>query len=111
MGAKAGSLGARLWSGILRDTASRCVDNELTDEGHDGPGEAMKLSRIIVPLLLLSLMSSGLLAFQRNRIRIFQQQDDDENGVLPTDAREKDEWVFSRFRYSSAGGGDQFGGY
>ena len=71
----------------------------------------MKLSRIIVPLLLLSFLSSGLLAFQRNRIRVFQQQQDDDNGILPTNAGEKDEWVFARFRYDSAGGMDGFGGF
>ena len=64
----------------------------------------MKLSRIIVPLLLLSVLSSGLLALQRNRVRGFQPQDDDDS-VLPTNAREKDEWVFARFRYNSAGMG------
>jgi hypothetical protein len=69
----------------------------------------MKLSQIIVPLLLLSLLSSGLLALQRNRVRGFQQRDEDD-GVLPTDAREKDEWVFSRFQYESGGGGG-FGGF
>ena len=70
----------------------------------------MKLAKFVVPLLLLSFLSSGLLAFQRNRIRIFQQQDD-ENSILPTDANEKDEWVFARFRYNSAGGFDDFGGF
>jgi hypothetical protein len=69
----------------------------------------MKLSRIVAPVLLLSLVSSGLLAFQRNRIQIYQQ--DDENSILPTDANEKDEWVFARFRYHSAGGNDDFGGF
>jgi hypothetical protein len=71
----------------------------------------MKLSRIIVPALLLSLLSSGLLALQRNRIQIFQQQQEDENNILPTDANEKDEWVFARFRYNSGGGNDNFGGF
>jgi hypothetical protein len=71
----------------------------------------MKLSRIIVPLLLLSFLSSGLLALQRNRTRGFQQQDDGDDSNLPTDAREKDEWVFARFHYDTAGGGGGFGGF
>src|SRR5271169_2476135 len=69
----------------------------------------MKLSRIIVPLVLLSFLSTGLLALQRNRIRIFQGREDGEDN-LPTDSHEKDEWVFSRFHYDSAAGGP-FGGF
>lgn len=70
----------------------------------------MKLSRILAPLLLLSFLSSGLLALQRNQVTVFQSQDDD-NSILPTDAGEKDEWVFARFRYTSAVGMDGFGGF
>jgi hypothetical protein len=74
----------------------------------------MKLSRIVVPLLLLIMLSTGLLAFQRRGIAGFQgpfgYQDDDENN-LPTDSKEKDEFVFARFRYNSAAGFNGFGGF
>jgi len=70
----------------------------------------MKLWRIVVPALAVLLLSSGLLAFQRNQIQSFQGRQDDENSILPTDADEKDEWVFARFRYNSAGGNDDFCG-
>jgi hypothetical protein len=73
----------------------------------------MRFSRIIVPALLLSILGFGLLAAQRGGAG-FQGpfgrfQDDDENN-LPTDTKEKDEWVFTRFHYNSAFGNDDFGG-
>ena len=72
----------------------------------------MKLSRVIVPLFLLSLLSTHLLALQRNRIQIFQQQrEDGEDDNLPTDAHEKDEWVFARFHYESGSEFQGFGGF
>jgi len=70
--------------------------------------ERMKLSRIILPVLLLSALSSGLLAFQRGGFGRFQE--DDENH-LPTTSGEKAEWVFARFRYYSVFGADDFGGF
>jgi hypothetical protein len=74
----------------------------------------MRLLRIaVLPLLLLSLLSSELLALQRNRFRFQRQQQEDDDSILPTDANEKDEWVFARFHYESASGrfGFGFGGF
>jgi len=70
---------------------------------------SMRITRIIVPVLLLSVLSSGLLAFQRGGFGGFQE--DGENRILPTDTGEKDEWVFARFRYNSGFGADDFGGF
>jgi hypothetical protein len=69
----------------------------------------MRPLRIIAPALLLLGLLSGLLAFQRGGFGRFQG--DDENHLLPTDSGEKAEWVFARFRYNSAFGGDDFGGF
>jgi Domain of unknown function (DUF4159) len=62
----------------------------------------MRLSRFIFVALLLSVLGSGLLAFQRD-----PEYDDT---YLPQNSHDKAEWVFARFHYSS-GSGNGFGGF
>jgi Domain of unknown function (DUF4159) len=64
-----------------------------------------RLLPFILAGLLLAGVSTALPAYQRRAFRTYGRENSDE--ILPTNTKQKAEWVFARFHYDS---GDRFGG-
>jgi Domain of unknown function (DUF4159) len=61
----------------------------------------MRRLSLVLSILLLLAFASGLLAYQRRGIGGYQ---DDDEGDMPLDVKQKVEWTFARFHYDMAYG-------